>query len=232
LAQPPDINETFLREVDENLRRDQMRDFFKAYGNWLIAGLVLFLAASGGLIWWRQHQVQKSETEVEQLSAVYTDIGAGKIAQSQQKLDQLSDSGSKAVRASARFARAALAIQQGDTNTAIASYKSIAGESGLPQPYRDAALVRQTALEFDRLQPQEIISRLQPLAKPGEPWFGSAGEMTALALVKQGKRAEAGQLFATIARDNSVPSSIRSRATQLAASFGVDISTVLPSQAQ
>jgi len=232
LAQPPDAGETFLREVDENLRRDQMRDFFKAYGSWLIAGVVLFLAASGGLIWWRQHQVQKSEAEVEQLSGVYTDIGAGKTTQAQQKLDQLSDSGSKSVRASARFARAALAIQQGDTKTATETYKSIAAESSLPQPYRDAALVRQTALEFDRLQPQEVIARLAPLAKPGEPWFGSAGEMTALALAKQGKRAEAGQLFAMIAKDTTVPSSIRNRATQLAASFGIDVSAALQSQAR
>ena len=37
---------------------------------------------------------------------------------------------------------------------------------------------------------------MQPLAKPGNPWFGSAGEMTAMALIKQGKNAEAGQLFA------------------------------------
>ena len=73
---------------------------------------------------------------------------------------------------------------------------------------------------------------LEPLAKPGEPWFGSAGEMTAMALAKQGKGREAGQLFAAIARDNTVPSSIRDRATQLAASFGVDISTALSSQAQ
>ena len=232
MAQPPDIGETFLREVDENLRRDQLRDFFKVYGNWLIAGVILFLAASGGLIWWHQHQVQKAEGQVEELSGIYTDIGAGKLAQSQDKLDRLSDSGSKGVRASARFARAALALEQGDTNSAIASYKAIAADSGLPAPYRDAAVIRQTALEFDRLQPQEVISRLQLLAKPGEPWFGSAGEMTALALVKQGKRAEAGQLFATIAKDNTVPSSIRSRATQLAASFGVDVSTALPSQAQ
>ena len=232
MAQPPDIGETFLREVDENLRRDQLRDFFKAYGNWLIAGVVLFLAASGGLIWWRQHQVQKAEGQVEELASIYTDIGAGKTGQAPQQLDQLSDSGSKAVRASARFARAALALQQGDTKSAIATYKAIAADSGLPAAYRDAALVRQTALEFDQLQPAEVISRLQSLAKPGEPWFGSAGEMTALALVKQGKRAEAGQLFATIAKDNSVPSSIRARAGQLAASFGVDVSSMLQIQAQ
>ena len=232
MAQPPDIGETFLREVDENLRRDQARDFFKTYGNWLIAAVILFLAAAGGLIWWRQHMIQRHEAQVEQLAGVYADIGAGKMGQAPQQLDQLSESGSKAVRASAIFARAALALQQGDTRTAIASYKSAAADSGLPQPYRDAALIRQTALEFDQLQPQEIVSRLAPLTKPGEPWFGSAGEMTALALAKQGKRGEAGQLFATIAKDNSVPSSIRERATQLAASYGVDISAALQSQAQ
>jgi len=232
LAQPPDIGETFLREVDENLRRDQLRDFFKAYGNWLIAGVVLFLAAAGGLIWWRQHQVQRTEAQVEQFAAVYRDIATGNTTQVPQKLAQLSDSGSKAIRASAMFARGAVALQQGDTKTAIAAYKSAAGDSGLPLPYRDAALIRQTALEFDQLQPQEVVTRLEPLTKPGEPWFGSAGEMTALALAKQGKRQEAGQLFATIAKDNAAPSALRGRAAQLAASFGVDISTVLPSQAQ
>ena len=231
MAQPPDITETFVREVDENLRRDQLRDFFKAYGNWLIAGLILFLAASGGLIWWRQHQTERAEAQVEQLAKIYSDVGAGKTAQAPQQLDQLSDRNSKAVRASAVFARAALALQQGDTKTAIASYKAIGEDSGLPRPYRDAALIRRTALEFDQLQPQEVISRLQPLTKPGEPWFGSAGEMTAMALAKQGKRSEAGQLFATIAKDNTVPSAIRERATQLAASFGVDIGA-LQGQAQ
>jgi hypothetical protein len=231
LAQPPDITETFVREVDENLRRDQLRDFFKGYGNWLIAAVVLFLAASGGFIWWRQHEVQRSEAQVEEFAGVFKDIGTGNTAQVPQKLDHLADNGSKALRASAMFARAALALQQGDTKTALAKYKSVAG-SGLPKAYRDAALVRQTALEFDQLPPQEVVTRLEPLTKAGEPWFGSAGEMTALALAKQGKRQEAGQLFAAIAKDNTVPSSIRERAAQLAASFGVDISTVLPSQAR
>jgi hypothetical protein len=201
LAQPPDIGETFVREVDENLRRDQLRDFFKTYGNWLIAAVVLFLAATGGLIWWRQHQQERAEAQVEKLAAVYNDVGAGKTAQAPQTLDALSDSGSKAVRASAKFARAAVALEQGDTKTAIASYKAVAADSGLPAPYRDAALVRQTALEFDRLQPQDVITRLEPLTKPGEPWFGSAGEMTALALAKQGKRADAGQLCRSARRE-------------------------------
>lgn len=232
MAQPPDISETFAREVDENLRRDQLRDFFKAYGNWLIAGVVVFLAASGGFIWWQNHQLQRSEAQVEQLAQIYKDVGSGDTAKAPQQLDELSKSGSKSVSASARFARAAVALQQNDNKTAIATYKSIAEDSGLPQPYRDAALIRQTALEFDQLQPQDVIVRLEPLTKPGEPWFGTAGEMTALAMIKQGKKQEAGQLFATIAKDPGVPQTIRSRAVQVAGSLGVDASAAPQAQAQ
>ena len=154
------------------------------------------------------------------------------MAQAPQQLDELSKSGSKAVRASALFARAALALQQNDNKLATSTYKTIADDSGLPGPYRNAALVRQTALEFDQIQPQDVISRLSPLAKPGEPWFGTAGEMTALAMVKQGRRQEAGQLFAAIARDKTVPEAIRTRAVQLAGSLGVDASSAVQIQAQ
>lgn len=226
------MNETFLREVDENLRRDQLRDFFKAYGSWLVAGVLLFLAASGGFIWWKQHDVQNSEAQVEKLAQIYKDIGSGNSSQAPQQLDELSKSSSKAVRASALFARAALALQQSDTKLATATFKSVANDDSLPSPYRDAALIRQTALEFDQLQPQEIITRLAPLAKPGEPWFGSAGEMTALAMLKQGNKQQAGNLFAGIARDSSVPEPVRARAVQIAGSLGVDVDVALQTQAQ
>jgi hypothetical protein len=232
LAQPPDINETFLREVDENLRRDRLRDFARNHGSWLIAGVILFLAASGGFIWWKQHQVDRSEAQVEELSTLYKDIGSGKVSQAPKQLDELAKSGSKAVRASALFSRAALALQQNDQKLAIAKYREIAADGGLPQAYRDAGLIRQTALEFDQIKADEVISRMQPFAKPGHPWFGTAGEMTALAMIKQGKKDQAGRLFAAIAKDKTVPESIRGRAVQIAGSLGVDASSALDSLAQ
>ncbi|HUP67542.1 MAG TPA: tetratricopeptide repeat protein [Sphingomicrobium sp.] len=232
MAQPPDISETFLREVDENLRRDRLRDFVRDYGSWIIVGLILFLAASGGFIWWQQHQRSQAEGQVEEISVVYKDIGAGKVSQAAKQLDELAGSGSKAVRASALFAKAALALQQNDHKTAIATYRQIAGEGGLPQSYRDAAVIRQTALEFDQIKPDEVISRMQPFAKPGNAWFGTAGEMTALAMIKQGKKAEAGRLFAAVAKDKTVPESIRARAVQIAGSLGIDASSALDSLAQ
>ena len=62
------------------------------------------------------------------------------------------------------------------------------------------------------------------LAKAGQPFFGSAGELTGLALVKQGKKAEAGKIFAAIAADREAPETIRTRAAQIAGTLGVDAS--------
>ena len=232
MAQPPDIADTFVREVDENLRRDRMNELAKKYSGWITAVVILFLGAAGGYIYWQNHRVEQSGKQVEQLSHVFAEIGAGNSSAAPKQLDELANSGSKAVRASALFTRAALALQQNDVKLATAKYREIAGDDGLPKPYRDAALIRQTALEFDSLKPEEVIARLKPLAQPGNPWFGSAGEMTAMALIKQGKKPEAGQMFARIARDKQVPETLRARAVQIASTLGVDASSAFPLPAQ
>ena len=232
MAQPPDISETFLREVDENLRRDRARDFAKKYGSWLIAAMILFLVAAGGWIYWKQRQLEQSEARVEQLAQVYRDLGSGKFKNAAPKLDALAEDGRDAVRASALFTRAVLAIEQNDLPLAIRKFGEVASDESLPEPYRNLALIRQTALEFDRLKPEDAIARLAPLAKPGNPWFGSAGELTAAALIKQGKTQQAGQLYAAIAKDKSVPDSTRARSVQLAATLGVDESGAVGVPAQ
>jgi hypothetical protein len=232
LAQPPDITETFVREVDENLRRDQLSGFAKKYSGWIIAAVLLFLAASGGFIYWRGYQQKQNEQAVEQLAQVFTDVSKGNIQTAPARLDKLSKDNSKAVRASAAFGRAAVAIEQNDPTLAASKFKAISQDDSLPRPFRDLALIRQTALEFDSLNPDEVIARMQPLTKPGAPWFASAGEMTGMALIKQGKKAEAGRLFAAIARDESAPDTVRARAVQMASSLGVDVSNVMPQAAQ
>jgi len=220
LAETPDISETFVREVDENLRRDQLRDILRKNVGAIIGAVVLFLAAAGGFIYWQDYKSKQNAADVDQLAQIFTGLSKGNVDGVAPKLDALSKGTSKGVRASASLGRAAVALQQGDTKLAIDKYKAIAADSSLPQPFRDLALVRQTSLEFDSLKPEDVIARMAPLTKAGEPWFGSAGEMTAMAYLKQGKTADAGKLFAAVARDDKVPDPIRSRTGQMASSLG------------
>ena len=232
MAQPPDITETFVREVDENLRRDRARDFGKKYAGWLIAAVVLFLAGSGGWIYWQSYRAGQSEAAVDQLAQIYTALGKGQVGTAPARLDVLAKDRSDGIRASALFGRAAVALQQNDTKLAIAKFQEIVADKGLPQSFRDLALIRQTALEFDTLKPEQVIARLEPLAKADSPWFGSAGEMTAMSLIKQGKTAQAAQIFAGIAKNKEVPEQVRDRSIQMASALGVDVSTALPQTAQ
>lgn len=232
MALTPDTGETFLREVDENLRRDQLRSMARKYGPLWIAAALLLLAAAGGWLYWQNKQKSDAATESEKLAQVYTDINSGRLATVPQRLDALAKDGTDAVRASALFTRAAVAIEQNDRPLAIAKYRAVADDKGLPAPYRDLGLIRATTLEFDGLKPDQVIARMEPLAKSGKPWFGSAGELTAMAMIKQGKKLEAGRLFAAIAADHQVPDSIRARAVQIAGTLGVDASASMPTPAQ
>lgn len=228
MALPTDSSDTFVREVEENIRRDQAQHFVKKYGGWLIAAVVLFLAAVAGWLYWQNRELKRSSEQSEQLIQVYTDIGSGKTGDVPQRLDRLAEEGGDIVRASALFTRASLALEQGDRAKALATYRQVHEDEGLPQPYRDIALIRATTLDFDNLKPEQVIASLQPLTKAGNPWFGSAGELTAMAYLKQGKPADAARLFAAIAADNQVPESIRSRAVQIAGTLGVDATASMP----
>lgn len=232
MAVPTDSGDTFLREVDENLRRDQLQDIARKYGAWIIAGVVLLLAATGGWIYWQDRQEKAAAEQSVALAQIYTDIGGGKLTTVTQRLDALAGKTDGALRASAMLTGAAVATEENDRPLALAKFREIAAEDDLPQPYRDLALVRSTTLEFDVLRPEQVVARLEPLTKPGNPWFGSAGELTAMALLKQGKKLEAGRLFAAIAADQQVPESIRARSVQIAGTLGVDASASMPAIAQ
>lgn len=228
MALPPDSGDSFVREVDENLKRDQARDFAQRNLPWIIAAVVLFLAAIGGYLYWRNHQQRLAGERSEQLAAIFRDVATPKAATVPSRLEQVASQSDDAVEATARFAKAAVALEKNDRQAALAEYARIASDKGVAEAYRVAATIRRTAMEFDTLKPEEVIARLQPFTKAGNPWFGSAGEMTAMAMLKQGKRAEAGRLFASIAADTQVPETIRSRAVQIAGTLGVDASAAMP----
>ena len=222
MALRPVDNESFYREVDEELRRDQLKTYWERFGKLAIAGVVLVIAAIGGFIWWQNQKVVQAGERGGQLIAAFDDIAARRTAAATVKLDALAKSGSEGHRAAALLTKADLAIEARDLKGAAALFKQVADDEDLAQPYRDVALVRMTAVELDTLPPQAVVDRLKGLAVAGNPWFGSAGEMVAISYLKLNKPQQAAAIFAAMAKDKKLPDTLRSRATQMAGSLGVD----------
>lgn len=218
--------DVFLREVDEALREDQMFAAIRRYGKPVGAALVLGLAGLAGWLWWGNHGESLRAERGEQMTLALDQLEAGNLDAASQKLAGLagtdaSNSGDGS-QAAARMLRAGIAAQQGHADQAAAEFGAIAQDSTAPQPYRDLATIRQVALTFDAMKPDTVIARLKPLAIPGAPWFGAAGELVGMAYVKQGHKDLAGPLFGAMAKDASLPDSLRARARQMAGLLGFD----------
>ena len=222
MAITPRDNEAFYREVDEEVRRDQLLNVWQRYGKAAIAAALLLVAALGGFFWWQNRQEQQAGKQGAELTAAFESIASGNKAAGAAKLEALTKSETPGYRAAALLTKADLAVETGDLAGAASIFRSVANDAELAAPYRELATVRMTALEYDKLPPQTVIDRLRPLAIAGNPWFGSAGEMAAIAYIKLNKPQDAARIFAAMAKDRNVPESIRSRAVQMAGSLGVD----------
>jgi hypothetical protein len=215
-------DEAFLREVDDAVRASDLTSFWKNYGRWLLGAVIIGLIAFAGYIFYSQAQQAANDMQSELFIAAVDKLKAGDHDNARKDLTKIVGASQPGYRAMAQLLLANLDGEKGNPTAALAGYKKVASDTTLPGPMRDMALLRQTALELDTLPPQKVIDQLKPLAVAGNPWFGSAGEMSALAYIKLGKENLAGPIFAQIAKQEDVPSSIRSRAQQMAGSLGFD----------
>ncbi len=214
--------DVLLREVDDALREEEMRDAIKRWGTTIAVALLLAIVGLGGYLWWdREHKAAAGERSQELIVAL-DDVEARKLEPAAVKLGTLAKESGDGTKAAAMLMQAGIAADQGKSAEAKRLFEQVAADSSTPQPFRDLATIRAVATAFDAMPPAEVVKRLKPLAEPGKPWSASAGELVGFAYLKQNRRALAGPLFAAIAKDKDAPETLRTRSRQMAALLGVD----------
>lgn len=215
-------DEALLREVDDAYREEQVARLARRYGVPVGIVVVLALVLFGGYLFWHSQREGDLEGHSEELVKSLDAIDAGNYDTAAPTLEKLVAEGSDGAQVTARMLQAGVALRQGRDADAVRLYGQVRADANAPQAYRELATVREVAASFDSMDKAEVVKRLKPLAVPGNAWFGSAGELLAMAYLEQNRRDLAGPLFAQIAKDKDAPQSVRSRARQLAGVLGVD----------
>ena len=127
MALTPDTNQSFYREVDEELRREQLGSFWTRYGKMLLAALVLLAIAGAGYAYWRSEETKKAAAQSETLDKVITDLGEGREKGVASQLATLAASDNEGYRATALLTQADLALGKGDAKAAAAIYAARKG---------------------------------------------------------------------------------------------------------
>jgi len=210
------LSDAFVQEVDEEYRQDQLKRFFKSYGIWIAAGILLVVVAVVGYTlyqdWQRDEQRAASNRFGEALA--YTRIG--RVDEGIQILDELANPKGAGIDLLAAFAQAKTLAENGRGAEAVALWQEIADNGQAKPPL--ANMARYLA-NLQRLELGEDVAAipddLAPLTEPGEALRPLALELSALAQVEAGEIAAARQTLETLSEDPGAPAGVRGRAAQL-----------------
>ena len=203
-----------FREIDEELRRDNLLKLWSRYGRYIIAIAVFALVVAGGIVAWRDHQLSERRAQSTRYAAALTLARDGKEADAVKVFAAIADEGGGyAILAS--FEEAALLAKSGDREAAAAAYDRIAAGSELDSNLRGLAVLLSVMQRMPDADPHTTIDRLAPLTASDNPWRPSAIELTALARLKSGDKTGALDLFKSLADDPATPQSLRARAAEM-----------------
>jgi hypothetical protein len=199
----------FIREVEEEYRRDRIAEIWKRY-NGLIVGLaVLIVVAVGGWRYWQHLERTRSEAAGARYQDALRLDQEGKGEEAAQVLRTLANDQAGGYRLLARFRLAGETAQQSVEEGAKA-FEALAADGSVPPVLQDLARLRAAMLRLDT-ETAAAQAALERLATPANAWRHTAREMLGLAALKRGDYDTAGRRFDEIAADRETPQSLRSR---------------------
>jgi len=207
-----------FREIDEELRRDNLLKLWSRYRRYIIGVAVFVLIIAGGIVAWREHQLSERRAQSARYASALNLARDGKEDDAVKVFGAIAhEGGGYAVLAA--LEEAALKAKSGDREAAAAAYDRIAATGEVDPSFRGLAVLLSVLQRMPEADPQSTIDRLAPLTASGNAWRPSAIELTALAKLKSGDKSGALGLFKSLADDESAPQSLRARAAEMAAAL-------------
>ena len=207
-------DDSFIREVNEELRSDQMRLIWKRFGSILIGAAVLVVLGTIGKVgydYWRDGEASASG---DQFLAALTLAREGKNEEALTALTNLEKDGFGSYPVLARM-RAASLMAETDAAGAVNAFSAIAKDSSVPQALRDAARLRAAYLLVDTGTYEQVSAEAEQLATPKDAMRHSAREVLGLSAYKHGDYARAKEWFEAIVNDGEAPRNVANRAQML-----------------
>jgi hypothetical protein len=201
-----------FREVEEDVRRERFEKLWKAYGNYLIAALVLVFVGIGAWQLWDRHEQQERAKVAAAFIAAQRITNPQAAASAFVDIARTAPSGYAAV---ARLAEAAAMFASGQQGSAVDLYKQIAkddsGPIGMVARLRAAWALADTASRAD------LADLLKPLDQPGNAWRENAQEVLAYADYRAMDMKSALAKYSMLAVDPQAPDALRRRAEAMTA---------------
>jgi hypothetical protein len=197
-----------FHEVDEEVRREQLRKLWQRYGWLIIAACVLIVAGAAG---WRTYEYYQAKQAAEASAKFETAVALvteGKNKEAEEAFAEVAKVGTPSYRMLARF-REAGELTRRDPKAGAAMFDQLSADSSIGRPMQDLAAVRAATLLVDTEPYSEILKRLEPLTVPERAFRHSARALLAMSAWRANNAAATRKWSEMILADAETPSGTR-----------------------
>mgnify|MGYP005990834951 CR=1 FL=1 len=215
--------DSFIDEVTEEVRRDELFGYFRRYG-WIALALVLLLVGGAAYNEYRKAQTTAAAQDAgdQLLAALGNDNPADRVtALAGIAVDGPADT-------VVRLTNAAILQEAGDIDGARAALDAVALDAELPDLYRDLAAFKAAMLPSEDAAAR--MSALEALAQPGATFALLAQEQLALLHVDAGDTDAAIAALKDIAANAETTRGLRQRAQTMIVALGGSLEAAETSQ--
>ncbi|WFR94261.1 tetratricopeptide repeat protein [Rhizobium tumorigenes] len=208
-------DDSFIREVNEELRSDRMQFVWRRFGRLIIGFAVLVVIGTAGYVGYRYWATHQAGDNGDKFLAALALADQNKTDDALAALAAIEKDGKGAYPLLASMRAASLQAQKGDTSGAVAAFTAISKQSGVPSVIADAARLRAAFLLVDTGTYQQVSALAEEMAVPASAFRHSAREVLGLSAYKAGDFAKARQWFQAIVSDQQSPRNIANRAQMM-----------------
>jgi hypothetical protein len=201
-----------FQEVDEDIRREQMRRLWDRFGPYVLGVAVLIVVATAGYKGWGYWQEKQAAASGDRFLAALQLSNDGKHDDALKAFEAISKDGSGGYPVLARFRAASEKALTGDRTGAVAEFDALAKDGSVSADVKAMAALRAALLSVDTASFADIQARIGNLATVGNSWRHSAREILGLAAWKGGDYVAARKYFDEIANDVDSSKELRDRA--------------------
>jgi hypothetical protein len=204
--------DVMAREIDEELRREQLLKLWDKYGVYVLGAVLAVVVGVAGWTYYQHQRVEANETASTQFIFALNDLSGKRILDAQKGLEGLATTAPAGYAALAKLRLAAQQGAEGNILDALKAYEGVVSDESVDSILRDYARLQIAMLKFDSAPFTELRNQISSLASDRSPWRYSARELLGMGAMKAGLEAEARSHFNRLLSDNTTPPGIAERA--------------------
>ena len=207
-----DQTDVFVREVQEEMRREKLAGLWDKYGAIFIGLAALLIIGVGGYQYAQYRNLSAREAAGVEFEAAARLAAQGKAQEARQAFEGMIKTAPSGYGALARLRNAGALAADNKPVEAVAGYDAVAKDTSADPLLRDFAAIQAALLRLDAADWTEMQNRLKDLTNDGNAWRAPARELLGLAAMKAGNQDEARKAFEQIIADSSAPPATAERA--------------------